>query len=320
MDKKILGYPVKIESQKYTRNAYYFNLCFVVEANRRTVGFEPIVRKLSEYLILMEHESSFLSKQKDKLQEFLSRILHDLNNKGFSQIIQDNMTIFLKLISAPDDPPRVFDHLVPHIRSPEFHEIPLENWDLTTQQILPHINGISHVGKIALKANVNGALAKTCIRNLVYYGVLGLLPLLKYSNVYNCTRDLQKLSKNSQFAASCRQYVAASDDERLPRLSKILQFYAQMHRGVSLKALCQRLNPREHNIDERRLVTFGLQHKLIVIINKYPIFTGKNPPVGRQIYYTGVMSVDEICCLAKLSPDVIDEDIQKDPNMTVIWR
>lgn len=284
--------------------------------------YEDLVRKLSEYLILMEHENNFLSNEdhKDKLQSFLEKILFDLNNQGFTKSVEDDMTIFLKLVTAPDDPPQVYDHLVPHITSPIFQQFPRESWDLTTQQILPYINGITHVSSIAIKSNVNINLVKTCIQNLVYYGVLGLLPLLKYSNVYTCTRDLQKLSKNPQFALCCRETVAYDRVERPPLLSKIIRAYAQMHYGVNLKTLCQRLSLRENNIDERRLVTFGLQHKLIRLIRPYPIFTAKSPPFGRHIYYTGSRSIDEICCMAKLSPSQIEEDIQKDPNITVIWR
>lgn len=48
---KIVGYPVRIEHQRYTRNAFYFNLCFVCDSWARTVQYEPIVRKLSEYFV-----------------------------------------------------------------------------------------------------------------------------------------------------------------------------------------------------------------------------------------------------------------------------
>lgn len=212
---------------------------------------------------------------------------------------------------------QVYDHLVPHITSAVFHKI--DDWDLTTQKILPYINGISHVALIATKANVHKALVKSCIQNLVYYGVVGLLPLLKYSNIYNCTHNLQKLSKQPNFAQSCQYQVAVDTSQTLPKLNKILQIYSAMTHGVALKTLCQRFNPRELNIDERKLIIFGLQHKLIRNINKFPIYTGKEA-TGRQTYYTGVMHVDEICCTMKISPQTIEEDIETDPNITVIWR
>lgn len=48
---KIVGHPVRIDGQRYARNAYYFNLCFVCDAWARTIQYEPVVKKLSEYLV-----------------------------------------------------------------------------------------------------------------------------------------------------------------------------------------------------------------------------------------------------------------------------
>ena len=50
-DYKILGFPVKIDDKKYARNAFYFNLCFVCDANARTVHYEPVVKKMSDFLV-----------------------------------------------------------------------------------------------------------------------------------------------------------------------------------------------------------------------------------------------------------------------------
>lgn len=52
---KILGFPVRIDDKKYARNAYYFNLCFVCDAWARTVQYESVVRKLSDYLVRILH-------------------------------------------------------------------------------------------------------------------------------------------------------------------------------------------------------------------------------------------------------------------------
>ena len=50
-DYKILGFPVKIDNKKYARNAFYFNLCFVCDAEARTVHYEPVVKKMSDFLV-----------------------------------------------------------------------------------------------------------------------------------------------------------------------------------------------------------------------------------------------------------------------------
>lgn len=52
---KILGFPVRIDNKKYARNAFYFNLCFVFDSWARTVQYEPLVKKLSEYLVKLKY-------------------------------------------------------------------------------------------------------------------------------------------------------------------------------------------------------------------------------------------------------------------------
>lgn len=97
-------------------------------------------------------------------------------------------------------------------------------------------------------------MVKACVQNLVYYGVVQLHPLLKYSNVYMCTRNLQNLTKDNALNKACRKYVAlqqSSDSQQLPPLFKILQIYSSMTHGVTLRTLCSRICPRDINIDER---------------------------------------------------------------------
>lgn len=48
---KILGFPVKIDDKKYARNAFYFNLCFVCDAEARTFHYEPVVKKMADFLV-----------------------------------------------------------------------------------------------------------------------------------------------------------------------------------------------------------------------------------------------------------------------------
>ena len=60
----------------------------------------------------------------------------------------------------------VHDHQVPIFveNRGEFFE---EQWDLTTQQVLPFIDGFNHISKIAAKADVENNLVKSCVQNLV---------------------------------------------------------------------------------------------------------------------------------------------------------
>lgn len=83
-DYKILGYPVRIDDKKYARNAFHFNLCFVCDSTSRTVHYEPVVMKFSDYLMAMEIENGFLSSgtAANKLPPILQQVLNELNTKG----------------------------------------------------------------------------------------------------------------------------------------------------------------------------------------------------------------------------------------------
>lgn len=84
----------------------------------------------------MEAESGFLSKddRKENVFKFLQKVLTDLNMHKKTTIIEGETTIELKIVSHFTDPPPIHDHLVPFL-SPKFQTIPLDSWDLTTQQV-----------------------------------------------------------------------------------------------------------------------------------------------------------------------------------------
>ena len=46
----MVGYPIQIDDAKYARNALMFNLCFVFDECANVSPYEPIVKKLGEYL------------------------------------------------------------------------------------------------------------------------------------------------------------------------------------------------------------------------------------------------------------------------------
>lgn len=153
---------------------------------------------------MMEDESAFLSREdKSGIFKVLNNVLQDLNDHKVTTIVEGETTIYLKIVSHQNDPPTIHDHLVPLIR-PEFQRMPNDSWDLTTQQVLPYINGINHIGRIAAESDVEIGLVKACIQNLVYYEAVQVLPLMKYSNIYMCTRNLQNLTNIPDLSQACR--------------------------------------------------------------------------------------------------------------------
>ncbi|VDI32327.1 nitrogen permease regulator 2-like protein [Mytilus galloprovincialis] len=58
LGKKVIGCPVIIENPKYARNAYIFNLFFVMDSKTETTKYEPVVKKLASYLKQIEKKEN----------------------------------------------------------------------------------------------------------------------------------------------------------------------------------------------------------------------------------------------------------------------
>lgn len=187
---------MRIDDKKYARNAFHFNLCFVCDATARTVHYEPVVTKLSDYLMAMEIESNFLSggSASTKLAPILNQVLKDLNDKGECALTAGPTATHLKVVRIRSDPPPVADHQVPVF----IKALPTQQWDLTTQQVARYIDGFNHVARIAALSDVENNLVKACVQNLVYYGVVALVPLFQYGNVYCTTPKLKLLAHNAE--------------------------------------------------------------------------------------------------------------------------
>ena len=82
-------------------------------------------------------------------------------------LLEGTMTSHLKVVRLAPEPKPVLDHQVP-IFLEDRDTFQNDQWDLTTQQVLPYIDGFNHVARIAAEADVENNLVKSCVQNLVY--------------------------------------------------------------------------------------------------------------------------------------------------------
>jgi len=97
--------------------------------------------------------------------------------------------------------------------------------------------------------------------------------------------------------------------------------------GTTIRDLCLRFNPHSLRIDEQRLVQFGVLQGIIRRIRKYPVYKAdkhhsshKRPMTPLHRLCTGLASYDEICCRTGLSYQELDEKIEQDPDICVLWK
>ncbi|XP_060691752.1 GATOR complex protein NPRL2 isoform X3 [Hemiscyllium ocellatum] len=321
MDKKLIGCPVCIEHKKYVRNALLFNLGFVCDAKAKTCSLEPIVKKLAGYLTTLELESGFISNEdsKQKLVPLMTIILEELNARGECSLpIDESNTIHLKVITQRRDQPVVQEYDVPVFTECKEDFIKI-HWDLTTQQILPYIDGFRHIQKISAEADVELNLVRIAVQNLLYYGVVTLVPIFQYSNVYCPTPRVQDLVDDKSLQEECLVYVTKPGHKRAS-LRDVFQLYCGLSPGTTARDLCSRYAQQLQRVDERKLIQFGLMKNLIRRLHKYPVKINRDERSRPPRLYTGSHSYDEICCKTGISYKELDERLENDSNIIVCWK
>ncbi|GBP21075.1 GATOR complex protein NPRL2 [Eumeta japonica] len=70
------------------------------------------------------------------------------------------------------------------------------------------MDGFNHVSKIAALSDVEVSLVRACVQNLVYYGVVTLVPLFQYCAVYSATPKLRQLTRCTALQRAAVQFCA----------------------------------------------------------------------------------------------------------------
>lgn len=166
---KVVGYPMTIEHRKYERNALMFNLCWVFDSHAVITSYEPIISKMAAVLRSLEVENEFLSdpNKRRSLLPAMEHILEDLNNICETRITLNSLDVInLKLFPTYRPPPpfEMFDVPVPVAELPTMVD---STWDITTAEILKHVDGVTHVKRIVALSGVDVTLARKSLEHLL---------------------------------------------------------------------------------------------------------------------------------------------------------
>ncbi|KAH8197612.1 hypothetical protein TruAng_008244 [Truncatella angustata] len=186
----ILGFPVSIQHERYMRNEFIFNFGLVVESDCDFIPYERLVRRLATTFAEMEKQGGYLSSEgivddgRRPIESLLEIVKEDLNNYGECMIpVDEANTINMKLFPYHPPPPPVRGWHVP-VPKMKLTEIVDPTWDLTLQKLIPHIDGVNDVRRIAWLADVALPLTQTALQHLLYYDTILLLDMFFFSGCY----------------------------------------------------------------------------------------------------------------------------------------
>lgn len=231
---RVIGYPVCIREGRYSRNEFIFNFAIVIGENEADWAcYGEVVRKLGRLLRGLEEQGGFLSREEagvwewdddastrdqgngdSKVYALCEMVLEDLNNYAECMIpIDDSNTINLKLFPTRPPPPPILAHQVPLLTmSLSSLQTPISS-DLTLNRILPYINGVNSISRIAQLADTDLSLTRRAIQHLVYYGCLVLLDIFSFGAIYAPTAEIGSFVMDADIKDECMRYV------RVPRLT-----------------------------------------------------------------------------------------------------
>ncbi|KAK7961607.1 tumor suppressor candidate 4 protein [Apiospora aurea] len=175
----ILGYPVSIPHERYHRNEFIFNFGLVVESDCDFLPYEKLVRRLAVTFAEMERQNGYLRTEgkvddgRRPIESLLEIVKEDLNNYGECMIpVDEANTLNMKLFPYHPPPAPVRGW---HVPVPKMKLVDI---------IIPHVDGVNDVRRIAWLADVSLPLTQTALQHLLYYDTILLLDMFFFASCY----------------------------------------------------------------------------------------------------------------------------------------
>lgn len=120
----------------------------------------------------------------------------------------ESNTVNLKLFPTRAPPPPIHGWHVP-LGLVRFDTLQTSSWDLTVQRVIPHIDGINSVTRIAVLADTDPTLTRRAVAHLLHYGCVCLLDIFQFSAIYAPTAEIAVFFADESMQDECRRYVAS---------------------------------------------------------------------------------------------------------------
>ncbi|TKX19322.1 hypothetical protein C1H76_8508 [Elsinoe australis] len=319
---RILGYPVCItDSSRYERNDFIFNFCIVVDEKSDWAPLKGVVGKLARTFNNLEEQDGFLSKEEEddlllvagtegyggekgsKVFAVVEMVFEDLKAAGEAMIpIDESNALNLCLFPARKPPPTIYNHHVP-LSVARFSSLQTSAWDLTIQRVIPHINGINSIARIAQMADTDISLTRRAVQHLVYYDCVLLLDIFSFSAIYAPTPAISTFVSSPAMQDECRHYVHSPHslfgksalstqslatgsstqpqsphlDPDIPTRMQVLNLYTSLRQSLPLRDFCLTRASSLSNIDIRRLITFGIIKGILYRVHRYAVLPTPTP-------------------------------------------
>lgn len=295
---RILGWPIRVEGSQYERNAFIFNCCMAFDETQDVSSYIPVVRRLARVLKNMEEMKKILSSDTERriIQIVIQRVLEDLNSYGECRIpiIDDEVTLNIKLLPRYAQPRKVRPWHVPVPLAP-LQELVSDNWDLTVQKVIPHIDGVSSVRQISESSDVDPLLVASCMEHLIYYNCLMITDIFQFNAIYSVTPEINRLNVDQDLKVECCEYVRSRMSSTKLTWATIFELYTSLRCSMPLKEWMKIHYNEVRHIDLRRFITYGTTKGFLYRVYTYPFLEQENRNSKLAQMADGTRHLDDIC-------------------------
>ncbi|KRX73234.1 Nitrogen permease regulator 2-like protein [Trichinella sp. T6] len=329
-DVKIIGCPKAIPGNQYDRNAYIFNVCFVVantKTNDRDYVYEPLVEKLAKSLEMLERQRQFLSNQSlPALSAILTKLYNELNETGRSSIILgDHYQVHLALLDHRPSVPVVTSSMAP-VLCTKVGKLLANCSDQVLRRLLPLINGFDSVARLSSAAKVDIEITKQCLTDAAVAGVVSFVPALQYRRCYMVTPKIGTLYRDKALQQHMCQTVKLRGSE-MPKFSDVFRLLCMLKPSLKLHEWSYSYAPKNYHVHEGKLIQYALLKGLIRQINAYPILlTNRNPKFDGSVsridcqQLDGGKSIEELSVNANVHSLTTEEVFEESPHLPASVR
>lgn len=150
-------------------------------------------------------------------------------------------------------------------------------------RILSFIDGIASVAQIAQLADTDLSLTRKAIAHLLYYKCVLLLDIFQFSAIYAPTAEIGAFIEDEEAQDEAVRYISihhmrlladvdvdsgSKEPKAIDKLT-LVQLYASLRQGLTLKNWCLEHIALLKGIDVRRFITFGLIRGFLYRVHKY---------------------------------------------------
>ena len=305
---RLLTHSIRLISPHYPRNEFLFSVSLLLHRRDPFAAHRPVATKLAHLLAQLERDSNYLSADPSPpnsgrvfaLCEILREDLNSHSECMIPLVDGGGAALNLKLFPTyPPPPPGLAPYHVP-LATVRLAELAAANdhghgsgWDLTVRRLLPFIDGVNSLARVAGKADVDYRLARAAVAHLIYYGCAILLDVFSFGAMYAPTPEMAAFVADAEMQAEARAYVVYPDIfEDGPGLNnednsarrelaaellggaELVELYCSLRQGQTMRTWCLEHAEVVGLVDVRRFVTFGVIKGFLYRVHKYAIDMG----------------------------------------------